>query len=67
MPACRSLDCVSIFARTVAEASQALACVADQPPAAVLRLPYRLGVPTERGPMAPGWEEAVKAGGAAIS
>jgi allophanate hydrolase len=61
VPACRSLDCVSIFARTVAEASRALACVAEQPPAPVLRVPYRLGVPDDLGPMAPGWEEAFKA------
>jgi allophanate hydrolase len=27
----------------------------------VLRLPYKLGVPTDLGPMAPGWEEAFKA------
>lgn len=58
VPACRSLDCVSIFARTVAEASLALACVADQPPAPVLRAPYRLGVPTSLGPLAPGWAAA---------
>jgi allophanate hydrolase len=61
VPACRSLDCVSIFARTVAEASLALACVADQPPAPVLTAPYRLGVPTDLGPMAPGWAEAFTA------
>jgi allophanate hydrolase len=61
VPACRSLDCVSIFARTVAEASQALACVAAQPSAPVLPLPYRLGVPTDLGPLAPGWAEAFKA------
>src|SRR3954453_2343366 len=39
VPACRSLDCVSIFARTVAEASQVLACVSAQPPAPVLSMP----------------------------
>jgi allophanate hydrolase len=61
VPACRSLDCVSIFARTVAEASLALACVADQPPAPVLTAPYRLGVPTSLGPMARGWEAAFEA------
>jgi allophanate hydrolase len=61
VPACRSLDCVSIFARTVAEASQVLACAAGQPPAPVLSLPYRLGVPTDLGDLAPGWAEAFKA------
>jgi allophanate hydrolase len=64
VPACRSLDCVSIFARTVAEASAALACVTDQPPAPVLSLPYRLGVPTDLGSLAPGWAEAFQAAAA---
>jgi allophanate hydrolase len=64
VPACRSLDCVSIFARTVAEASAALACVSDQPPAPVLSLPYRLGVPAELGCLAPGWAEAFEAAAA---
>ncbi|MET0135870.1 MAG: amidase family protein, partial [Kibdelosporangium sp.] len=58
VPACRSIDCVSIFARTVAEAELALACVASQPPAPVLSLPYRLGVPNDLGELAPGWAEA---------
>ncbi|MBP2327354.1 allophanate hydrolase [Kibdelosporangium banguiense] len=61
VPACRSLDCVSIFARTVREASQALACVSAQPPAPVLPLPYRLGVPSDLGALAPGWAEAFAA------
>jgi allophanate hydrolase len=61
VPACRSIDCVSIFARTVSEASDALACVAAQPPAPVPSLPYRLGVPTELGPLAPGWDSAFSA------
>ncbi|TCO53785.1 allophanate hydrolase [Actinocrispum wychmicini] len=58
VPACRSLDCVSIFARTVTEAEQALACLSTQPAAPVPTLPYRLGVPTELGDLAPGWAEA---------
>jgi allophanate hydrolase len=64
VPACRSLDCVSIFARTVAEASAALACVSDQPAAPVLSLPYRLGVPTDVGSLAPGWASAFSAAAA---
>ncbi len=60
VPACRSLDCVSIFARTVAEASQVLACASQQPPTPVLSLPYRLGVPADLGELAPGWAEAFK-------
>lgn len=65
VPACRSLDCVSIFARTVAEAEFALACLADQPPNPVPSKPYRLGVP-EVGDLAPGWAEAFQAAVAAF-
>jgi allophanate hydrolase len=60
VPACRSLDCVSIFARTVAEAEFALACLSDQGPNPVPALPYRLGVPVV-GDLAPGWAEAFEA------
>ena len=60
VPACRSLDCVSIFARTVAEAELALSCLADQPPNPVPSVPYRLGVPAVDG-LAPGWAEAFQA------
>jgi allophanate hydrolase len=64
VPACRSLDCVSIFARTVAEAQAALASVSEQPPAPVLALPYRLGIPADLGSLAPGWAEAYEAAAA---
>jgi allophanate hydrolase len=61
VPACRSLDCVSIFARTVDEASRALACAGDLPAAPPLSLPYRLGVPVSVGVLAPGWAAAFEA------
>ncbi|WP_158852217.1 allophanate hydrolase [Saccharothrix deserti] len=61
VPACRSLDCVSIFARTVDEASLALACVGELGVAPPLSLPYRLGVPVSVGTLAPGWAEAFSA------
>jgi allophanate hydrolase len=59
VPACRSIDCVSIFARTVEEASFALTCLAE--PAQVHTGRFRLGVPAELGPLAPGWAEAFAA------
>ncbi|WP_433262957.1 allophanate hydrolase [Actinosynnema sp. CS-041913] len=59
VPACRSLDCVSILARTVDEAEQALACVAEPP--AVPVPTHRLGVPTDLGDLADGWAEAFEA------
>lgn len=61
VPACRSLDCVSIFARTVAEASEALAYAGDPPAAPPPSMPYRLGVPVSVGTLAPGWAEAFSA------
>lgn len=50
VPACRSLDCVSVFARTVAEASVAVAVAAGSPVAPVSPVSpvdgvLRLGVP----------------------
>jgi allophanate hydrolase len=59
VPACKSLDCVSIFARTVAEAEFALTCLTDQSPAR--SKPYRLGVPEKLDDLAPGWAEAFEA------
>jgi allophanate hydrolase len=72
VPACRSLDCVTIFARTVDEAAQALACLAGpdaEDPAsrdiphdrvAVRTRPFRVGVPDfeQLGPLREGWIEA---------
>ncbi|WP_103350486.1 allophanate hydrolase [Amycolatopsis sp. CA-128772] len=56
VPACASIDCVTLFARTVEEASFALTCLAE--PAQVHTGRFRLGVPSELGPLAPGWAEA---------
>jgi allophanate hydrolase len=59
VPACRSIDCVSIFARTVEEASLALSCLAEPAEAPAGR--FRLGVPQQLGPLAAGWAEAFAA------
>jgi allophanate hydrolase len=72
VPACDSLDCVSIFARTVAEASTALALMAGGPrpvpigtPVAPIG-PLRIGVPRHEdldaldGYAAAAWERALK-------
>jgi allophanate hydrolase len=61
VPACASIDCVSLFARTVEEASFALTCLAE--PAQVHTGRFRLGVPSpdQLGPLAPGWAEAFEA------
>ncbi|TWP52280.1 allophanate hydrolase [Lentzea tibetensis] len=61
VPACRSIDCVSIFARTAPEASFALSCLTSEPLGGPPALPYRLGVPVELGPLAPGWDAAFSA------
>lgn len=61
VPACRSIDCVSVFARTVAEADFALACLTDRDLGGAPSVPYKLGVPTELGELAPGWAEAFDA------
>jgi allophanate hydrolase len=72
VPACASLDCVSIFAPTVGSAAAALATMAGGPrpvpvgtPVAPVG-PLRIGVPGERdlvhldGPALAAWERAVK-------
>ncbi|WP_328909191.1 allophanate hydrolase [Streptomyces sp. NBC_00234] len=68
VPACASLDCVTVFARTLPEAEQALALMATPvPPAgpAPARTPgpWRIAVPpTARlGELAPGWAAAYEA------
>ncbi|WP_338694675.1 allophanate hydrolase [Streptomyces sp. Q6] len=62
VPACASLDCVSVFARTVAQAERALSFLADPAPAAPARVPgpWRIAVPRpgQLGELAPGWEAA---------
>lgn len=65
VPACRSLDCVSVFARTVAAAEQAYALLASRtsPPPARRQGPWRVAVatPEQLGELAPGWAEAYRA------
>ncbi|QRP50057.1 allophanate hydrolase [Amycolatopsis sp. FDAARGOS 1241] len=64
VPACRSIDCVSIFARTVAEAELTLRCLAGPPfagPGFAGGGPFRIGVPGSPGPLEDGWAEAFAA------
>ena len=62
VPACRSLDCVSVFARSVAEAERAHALMLDAPPTPPARRPgpWRIAVPdlAQLGELDPGWDEA---------
>ncbi|GLW56440.1 allophanate hydrolase [Kitasatospora phosalacinea] len=62
VPACASLDCVSVFARTVDEAQAALRLLADPAPAAPGRRPgpWRVAVPAAArlGVLADGWAAA---------
>ncbi|MET7621077.1 allophanate hydrolase [Streptomyces sp. NPDC005408] len=66
VPACASLDCVSVFARTLPEAELALALVATPPGRAApdrIPGPWRVAVPQaeQLGPMDEGWAEAYEA------
>ncbi|MEH0442929.1 allophanate hydrolase [Streptomyces sp. B21-102] len=66
VPACASLDCVTVFARTLAEAEQALAhMVAGPVPALPGRAsgPWRIAVPprAQLGELDEGWGEAYEA------
>ncbi|XVQ81834.1 allophanate hydrolase [Microbispora siamensis] len=65
VPACRSLDCVSVFARTLPEAQRALALMTGPSARPVSRParcpgPWRVAVPAtaDLGTLAPGWAEA---------
>ncbi|MFI1523876.1 allophanate hydrolase [Kitasatospora cineracea] len=68
VPACASLDCVSVFARTVDRAEAALRLIADQspPPPARRPGPWRIAVPApvRLGVLADGWAEAFTAAAA---
>ncbi|MFC8449856.1 allophanate hydrolase [Kitasatospora sp. NPDC057223] len=71
VPACRSLDCVSVFARTVAAAEQAYGIVADQVPVAAAPRrpgPWRVAVaaPDQLGELDDGWAEAYRAAAARL-
>jgi allophanate hydrolase len=65
VPACRSLDCVTVFARTLDQARLALSFMADDPIAAPPRRPgpWRVAVPAteDLGELDPGWAEAFEA------
>ncbi|BBC37849.1 Allophanate hydrolase [Streptomyces graminofaciens] len=66
VPACASLDCVTVFARTLPEAEQALAHMAAPPDRALPPLPqrtpgpWRIAVPerAQLGELDEGWAEA---------
>jgi allophanate hydrolase len=60
VPACASLDCVSVFARTLAEARQALALLASPAPPPRRPGPWRVAVapPDQLGELDPGWAQA---------
>lgn len=66
VPACASLDCVTVFARTLPEAEQALALMTTTTPrSAPARTPgpWRIAVPTtgQLGELDPGWADAYEA------
>ena len=65
VPACRSLDCVSVFARTLDEAERAHALLLDTPaePPARRPGPWRVAVPAlaQLGELDPGWDTAWQA------
>ncbi|WP_031515148.1 allophanate hydrolase [Streptomyces sp. NRRL F-5123] len=63
VPACASLDCVSVFARTLPEARRALALLASPVPPPRRPGPWRVAVagPGRLGELDDGWEEAYEA------
>ncbi|MFJ8362539.1 allophanate hydrolase [Streptomyces sp. NPDC093984] len=69
VPACASIDCVTVFARTLSEAEQALAHMASPPDRALPPLPqrvpgpWRIAVPplAHLGELDEGWAEAYEA------
>ncbi|MET8978625.1 allophanate hydrolase [Streptomyces sp. NPDC004539] len=62
VPACASLDCVTVFARTLREAEQALAHMTTAPSPTPPRAPgpWRVAVatPEHLGPLDEGWQDA---------
>ncbi|RMB86677.1 allophanate hydrolase [Streptomyces shenzhenensis] len=69
VPACASLDCVTVFARTLPEAEQALAFMAAPPGRELPALPQRtpgpwrvaVAAPDRLGELDPGWAQAYEA------
>ncbi|RMI38355.1 allophanate hydrolase [Actinomadura harenae] len=71
VPACRSLDCVGVFARTPKEAHRVLGVLADGPVAPPPRRPgpWRVAVPhttADLGELAPGWAGAYESAARAL-
>ncbi|WP_433888319.1 allophanate hydrolase [Streptomyces sp. CA-111067] len=63
VPACASLDCVSLFARTLPEARRAAALLASPAPPPRRPGPWRVAVPGrgQLGELDPGWAQAYQA------
>ncbi|MBP5940678.1 allophanate hydrolase [Streptomyces acidiscabies] len=65
VPACASLDCVTVFARTLREAEQALSHMMTTPSPTPPRAPgpWRIAIatPDDLGPLDEGWQEAYDA------
>ncbi|MDX3381552.1 allophanate hydrolase [Streptomyces niveiscabiei] len=65
VPACASLDCVTVFARTLREAEQALAHMTTTPSPTPPRAPgpWRIAIatPDDLGPLDEGWQQAYEA------
>ncbi|MFF1836295.1 allophanate hydrolase [Streptomyces sp. NPDC058231] len=71
VPACASLDCVTVFARTLPEAEQALALMATAAPRSLPARapgPWRIAVPAadQLGELDPGWAQAYEAAAARL-
>lgn len=71
VPACASLDCVTVFARTLPEAEAALALMASPVPRPVparVPGPWRIAVPPveQLGELDPGWAEAYESAAARL-
>ncbi|MEV7400671.1 allophanate hydrolase [Streptomyces sp. NPDC091267] len=73
VPACASLDCVTVFARTLPEAQEALALMASplaapHPVPARTPGPWRIAVPPtgQLGELDPGWAQAYEAAAARL-
>ncbi|WP_037606034.1 allophanate hydrolase [Streptacidiphilus rugosus] len=71
VPACASLDCVTVFARTLDEAEEALAFMAAEQgrPPARRPGPWRIAVPAaaQLGELDPGWAGAFEAAAARLA
>ncbi|AXG76993.1 allophanate hydrolase [Streptomyces paludis] len=72
VPACASLDCVSVFARTLPEASEALALISAAPGRPAPHRtpgPWRVAVPAlaQLGELDEGWAEAYEAAAARLA